>query len=186
MRKVMSATCKFNIFKQTDFKRGPISANDVKSSLDRLKARDAMECVTKDGYGGNLDHVTGPLRNGKYFECTIDLIWHCNPSLSTSQYFQTAIALVDLAYTDTKANDAKGILPGGSSREHHLGPSQEWHGQDAHWADMTRMHEAVYVPLIDAKETLEMMKNNPDLIQSFHGTTALRAVDIAQNGYKGG
>ena len=51
---------------------------------------------------------------------------------------------------------------------------------------MTRMHEVVYVPLINEKETLEMMKNNPDLIQSFHGTTALRAVAIAQNGYKGG
>ena len=31
-----------------------------------------------------------------------------------------------------------------------------------------------------------MMLNNADLIQAFHGTTVLRAVEIAQNGYKGG
>ena len=102
MCSVVNATCKQNIFSEHDFKRGPISADNVKASLDRLEAKNAMECLVKDGPGAFLDTIDGPITNGKYFDCSIDLLWSCNPSLSTSQYFRTAIALNDLAYDVSK------------------------------------------------------------------------------------
>ena len=87
MCSVVNATCKQNIFSEHDFKRGPISADNVKASLDRLEAKNAMECLVKDGPGAFLDTIDGPITNGKYFDCSVDLLWSCNPSLSTSQYF---------------------------------------------------------------------------------------------------
>ena len=48
------------------------------------------------------------------------------------------------------------------------------------------MHEAVYVPVIDEAQTNQMMRNNPDLIQTFQGTTVLGAIVVAQNNYKRG
>ena len=58
MRRVMNMSCKYDIFKKTDFCRGPISDDDMKASLDRLKAAKAMGCEIKNG-----DRATRWIRN---------------------------------------------------------------------------------------------------------------------------
>lgn len=136
-----------------------------------------MSCVIKDDVDGcRHGSITGTLRDGFYFGCAVDIVWYVNPTLSTGQYYQTAIALADLAHSTSKDD---------SPRIYHLGPSRDWHGKDGCWAGARRMREAVYVPIIDQTQTSQMMENNPDLIQTIHGTSTLRAIEIAQNGYEG-
>ena len=94
----------------------------MKAGLDRLKAAKAMDCKTEnDEQGTILDTIAGSLSDGFYFDCAVDGMWFVNPFLSTGQYYQTAIAMADLAYSATKH---------GRPRTMHLGPSRDWHGEN--------------------------------------------------------